>query len=419
MRGMGSLVLLSVLRRPSPACEYREPWTCVRYRHEIQNTSVAWTGLVWLWFIFQPRPLGAQTHVNISTCAMGRISGLLLFSFLHTISGIIVTNPYDYCIQYYGSITAEIELLETVSRFNNNDSISCPREWDFGRTQGAYLELCPTPYHPDRKKGSVIEVDLNFSPDPAKVSHPVSFRLWGGHSLITNGTYDGSVESNGEPAVLAADPDTWLSDRWQSNSQWTINGTGKAFTQTPSSTVSASSALLSCLDLDNPDQYCGEGCWQAQRFVFTMGKTLNYTVKFSIGQAEVELVVEDEFNNTGGNSVARFTFGGSRALLTAPPHPSHTQFLLSCFFSRLNTALGFARAKEMEDMVVPPRPHLSTHPTTPSPPAHPSTKQKVKRKAKRLSDGESNPGLRARLSVQFAVAGATRRSGRENVRRRR
>jgi hypothetical protein len=244
-----------------------------------------------------------------------------LLAALHGVDSASSTplNQYQYCIRYFGSVKAKLELpKEAVPEFNYNGTIRCPTSWDFPTIEGATLQLCPPfngLYTDEAKDHIAMDATLSFRGQIAQqLNRPVdALRLV--NLLITNGTVPGPFTKNGKPAVLARDDAA-------SNlvtTTWTINGTEGAIID-PSTRPGV---YFSCGNLPESQRfgaYCGVGqdsdggCFHDLRMVFNMSTPMNFSMRFSPSQASVDMTGRNPYNRSDFESFATVRFEGNTQL---------------------------------------------------------------------------------------------------------
>ena len=228
-------------------------------------------------------------------------------------------NQIDYCVRYFGSIEADLQLpKEAVPQFNYNGTIRCPTDWDFPVLEGATLTLCPPfngLYTDEDKDHIAMDATLSFRGQSSQLlDRPVdALRLV--NLLITNGSVPGPFTKNGKPAVLARDEAASNSV----TSTWTVNGTEGAIID-PSARPGV---YFSCGNLPESwrsGKYCGVGqdsdggCFHDQQMRFNMSTPLNFSIRFSPFQASVDLSGHNPYNRSGFESSARIRFEGTTNL---------------------------------------------------------------------------------------------------------
>ena len=233
-----------------------------------------------------------------------------------------VYNRYNYCVKYYGSVSAELNLEGLVPQYNYNGTIRCPDIFDFPSATsylaGATLEICPPLSYTDDIP--VLDVQLSFSDSSGVLSGPIdNLDLHG--ILITNGSVTEPFENGGIPALLQFDPaqsEPFLP-------VWTVNGTEAALTEAPTESDNSMGVYFDC-DYPGSRYYCGGyedihegGCWSRQSFYFNMRSRLNFTIRFSENEATFEIWAQQELLNYEGASTSNYTkaylrFGGDRSL---------------------------------------------------------------------------------------------------------
>lgn len=227
---------------------------------------------------------------------------ILLLAFSQAVSSVTI-DPSEYCIQYYGSIRANIELPDTVPQLTNDGEDLCFTSWPpaYDERRGAVLRLCPPLTDSNRDSGSIMDLRLNFGYTQNSNEFPIdSFTLQ--DIAITNGS---SSFASGESAMLAPHGD-W---RWD----WSINGTGKAIQPNPN-IETWEGVVLSCFNMEpDPRIVCGGDCWSQQKIPFNT-QEMTYTVLFSDEEAMVEIHAESEFEDTGANTIVDVIFRGDRKL---------------------------------------------------------------------------------------------------------
>lgn len=233
-----------------------------------------------------------------------------------------IPNAYSFCIKYYGTVSAEIELPDALPTYNYNGSDRCPTSMRFPVISGATLEICP-PMHSTQTDGpTALGVELRLSDVAGELTDPIdNLRL--APQLVTNGSVPGPFDNNGRPAILAHD-----TAREQSSfvPVWTINGTEASLIDSPKDTDHTQGVYFGCRYSKSP-YYCGGyedrqkpppgGCWSSQMFNFNMRNALNYTFRFSNNEASVEIWATSPYvlytgEETGSETTAYISFGGNR-----------------------------------------------------------------------------------------------------------
>jgi hypothetical protein len=254
----------------------------------------------------------------------------------------------EYCIAYYGNVSAQINLAPAAVNKNSNKTITCPHQWKFDPEQGGIFHICPpTPYDPFNNFGSTVVPWLykRSNSTTNRLKFPIDFlRLEA--PLVTNGSSKYNYPSGSVPALLAEDPA-------RSNvivPVWTINGTHKALVPPlgGNNDDGYSGTSLSCAAESDEGQtggFCGvpgsaDDCWSVSDFRWvvsgeyprqshTAGATsLDFTIRFSKYEASVEIWTEQELlNASSGETTGQYTkayimFSGKRQL----PSPDNIGF---------------------------------------------------------------------------------------------
>ena len=252
-------------------------------------------------------------------------SQLLLLPFSNAIDAEdLVMNSYQYCIKYYGSLQADVELPDSVPDYNYNGTELCPASFTvYPGISGATLEICP-PYTSYEVDGLALSASLSFHSTGGQLDGPIDV-LSLEPTLITNGSVRPShFEGGGIPAVLAKD----IHESEPLVPVWTINGTAAALTESPAADDHTQGVYISC-DYPSSNVYCGGyedthdtvtgGCWRQQDINFNMQADLNYTFRFDRNEASAEIWVAAEYvtylgNRTGAATQLYLRFGGTRHL---------------------------------------------------------------------------------------------------------
>lgn len=233
----------------------------------------------------------------------------------------------DYCIRYFGSIRASVDVADAVPEYSLHNEFRCPRTWNFPSTRGAILELCP-PYLLSRPafKGQAMMASLKFG--DTYLDRPID-GLSFSNMYITNGSVPGPFANDGQPAVIVQDPGASGAARFGA---WFINGTETAFVEAPDGDDRTWVVYLNCYDFNSTDRFCSyeyassgvtgpiSGCWVEQAFYFNMETPLNFSIWFDYWDATVDIWSESEYiaNYAGTGSTSKLTlhFRGNRPLPT-------------------------------------------------------------------------------------------------------
>ncbi|ETN41230.1 uncharacterized protein HMPREF1541_03165 [Cyphellophora europaea CBS 101466] len=248
---------------------------------------------------------------------------LPIFCWLPTINAADhVPNAYLFCIKYYGSVRAELELPDALPRYNYNDSEICPQEMNLPVISGATLEICPPLNSLNTPDSTTLHAELRLSDTSGQLTDPIdNLRL--SPAFITNGSVSGPSEGGGRPAILARD-----TAREESSGlpTWIINGTQASLTDSPNEDDDTQSVYFGCRYEKSP-YYCGGyedlhkpppgGCWASQTFNFNMRNVMNFTFRFADNEASVEIWAASPYvlytgQETGSETRAHITFGGDR-----------------------------------------------------------------------------------------------------------
>jgi hypothetical protein len=239
----------------------------------------------------------------------------------------LILNEYMYCIKYYGSLSADIQLPESaIPAYNYNGTIRCPTSFRTPYVSGATVMICP----PDsglEENNLALEVTLSYRSSGGQLDGPIDVVDFA-PGFVTNGSVDpGLFEEDGVrgvPAVLARDMHRG-SDTFP---VWTINGTEKSLIEAPEEGDDDYRFYVSCA-YEGSYVYCGGyednhvegagGCWRDQFIYLNMKTPLNYTFRFDNNEASVELWVESPYttymgNETGGYTSVYLRFEGDRHL---------------------------------------------------------------------------------------------------------
>ncbi|KAB5540565.1 hypothetical protein GE09DRAFT_260267 [Coniochaeta sp. 2T2.1] len=264
---------------------------------------------------------------NIRSGAAFLVTTLLL-AIIQTGRAETVLNQYEYCIKYFGSMSANLGLPRGAVQKNYNDTITCPTDWEFPTQRGATLRICPimSSYWSEDSDGVTLDIELSFMPKTGELNRPID-GVGLRDLLVTNGTVPGPFTAGGIPATLAEDPKRSTSLL----PVWTINGTEQSMINNKNNRTRGEGFLLSCNNFDRSKltRYCGfsqdveeDGCWVHTTFQLTMegpGRA-NYTIRFSDFTASVEMWVRQEYFRrsdgapTGFFEEAYFVFNGGRDL---------------------------------------------------------------------------------------------------------
>lgn len=233
-----------------------------------------------------------------------------------------IPNVYSFCIKYYGSVSSEIELPDSIPQYNYNGSDSCPTPMRFPVISGATLEICPPSGSTQTDDPTALSAELRLSHTSGELTDPVdNLRL--APFLIINGSVPGPFDNNGRPAILAHD-----AAREQSSfvPVWTINGTEASLIDSPGERDHTQGVYFGCRYNKSP-YYCGSyedlhepppgGCWSSQMFNFNMRNPLNFTIRFSDNEASAEIWATSPYvlytgEETGSETTAYISFGGNR-----------------------------------------------------------------------------------------------------------
>jgi hypothetical protein len=248
--------------------------------------------------------------------------GVLALAALTALARAIVLNQYQYCVVYFGSVTADLTLPEqAVPDLNYNGTIPCPRSWDFAREAGATLRLCPPSsalWYDEHTDGMAVEATLSLRGQVAvQLDLPVdALRLR--NILVTNGSTPGPFTKGGVPAVLARDAGRSSAVA----TTWAIQGTERALIDTGD----RPGVYFSCLHMSRDQRgakYCGVGqdasqggCFTEQTFRWGLDRanSLNFTIRFSPVEAEVVIATSNQYNGSAFNSTANLMFSGKTDL---------------------------------------------------------------------------------------------------------
>jgi hypothetical protein len=242
----------------------------------------------------------------------------------------IILNQYQYCIRFFGSVSAEIELPDAIPTRNYNDSITCPTQMRLPAVSGATLDICPpTSSLSSPDNPSTLSAELRLQAIAGQLDPPLDhLRLQ--PQLITNGSISGPFQNNGAPALIAFDEARTARDI---SPTWTINGTQASLIELPDVDDRSQGVYVGCFykgsnyycgtssDLDAPDG----GCWRDQQFLFNQrASAMNFTFRFSNNEASVEVWTSTEYFlprrdsgtvdgvGTGTNTSVYMIFGGNR-----------------------------------------------------------------------------------------------------------
>jgi len=256
------------------------------------------------------------------------LASALLLGVAEAAAPEIVLNQYQYCIRYFGGISADLDLPRGAVQKNYNGSVTCPLSWSFPTERGATLTICPISSNifSEPSDGITLDIELSFLPRNGELSRPID-GVQLRDLLVTNGTVKGPFTNGGTPAILAEDPDRSTSLL----PVWTINGTEQSMINNKNNRTRGEGFYLSCNNFDRSKltKYCGffqdsqeDGCWVSTSFVWSMegpGR-VNYTIRFSDSTASVEFWTRQEYFRrsdgapTGFFEEAYFVFGGDRNL---------------------------------------------------------------------------------------------------------
>jgi hypothetical protein len=292
--------------------------------------------VVWLYVLRHP---SVKLNQNTQNLAM-RLSTTFAAAFLLSVAEIqaasnVVISEYKYCIRYFGSVRAELDVPNIIPTFNYNGTIRCPRSWRFPTVSGVTLTLCPPNEYGEswnkRTDGVAITALLSLQGRTGGLLDLPIDNILLDRLLVTNGSVSGPFSNSGKPAVLAEDVER--TRKGTGLPVWTINGTQSSIIGWPEK-KSKAGIYFSCTNMEEKDKfgnYCGvsyddygAGCWNNHAFSFSMQSPLNYTIRFDNHTASVEMWAENEFA-PNGTSTGSFTkvfvvFGGLRDL------PSVTNF---------------------------------------------------------------------------------------------
>jgi hypothetical protein len=236
----------------------------------------------------------------------------------------LVLNEYQYCIKYFGTVEAVIDLPSSLPDYNYNGTILCPGSFSTPYISGATLEICPPLSDYGDPVYLALRATLTFRPRNTYLTGPIDILSLA--PAITNGSVPISVFNDPQftPAVLAKD--TQESTRF--SPVWTVNGTGASFLNSDP-TSSNQGVYISC-DYEDTGIYCGGyedqhaangGCFRSQQIDFNSPATtsLNYTYRFSAQEATVDLSILSEYitylgRATGENTEINLKFSGTRGL---------------------------------------------------------------------------------------------------------
>jgi hypothetical protein len=242
----------------------------------------------------------------------------------------IILNQYQYCIRFFGSVSAELELPDAIPPQNYNDSVTCPTQMRLPTVSGATLDICPpTSSLSSPDNPSTLSTELRLQAIAGQLDPPLDhLRLQ--PQLITNGSMSGPFQNGGTPAMIAFDEARTARDV---SPTWTINGTESSLIELPNADDRSQGVYLGCFYKDS-NYYCGTssdldasdgGCWRDQQFLFNQrASALNFTFRFSNNEASVEIWASTEYflprrdsgtvdgAGTGTNTSVYMIFGGNR-----------------------------------------------------------------------------------------------------------
>lgn len=209
-------------------------------------------------------------------------------------------NYYDYCIKYYGTVSADIDVADVVPEKSWNGNRTCPRRWELASGGGASLKLCPPVlewYGNDGMDAAAINVELVYNPGRGENDLDITYFTFR-NMLVTNGTASGPFLNDGKPAILLKGEDQDESS-WPI---WRINGTEKSLVHCPKAekcSVDGGIARLSCwTQRDNAPwfQYCGFAedsdklaCWDQEEIGWNMHWPMNFSIGFDDYKAKIQL----------------------------------------------------------------------------------------------------------------------------------
>lgn len=236
------------------------------------------------------------------------------------------TTWTDFCVQYFGNIKAQVEISDDVPKKNYNDSIECPRKWDFPKIYGAIFQVCPpNPDIDDRTaEKSALETFLFLGGGSSKGDPAIQVRLQ--DIYMRNESSNIALTHGVLPTnITAAGSDEWVIE----GTQQTLNFHGESPSDAPS-VAKLDCSLIDKDELDDSDktllkQYCGTSnrneengdCWGQGTFALNILTKMNYTIEFANLEASVNFTVSGGGNDTDGgssNTTAHFTFVGSTEL---------------------------------------------------------------------------------------------------------
>lgn len=263
--------------------------------------------------------------MRVSTAAiLTPLLPVLLSSRANAQNQDLVLNEYFYCIKYYGSVVADIDLpSDGIPTYNYDGTELCALNIRTPYVGGATLEICP----PDSSfdvNNLALTATLALHASGGELNGPID-NLELSPTLITNGSVPASVfENNGIPAVVTKDTE----ESTTYHPEWIINGTQASLSDYPDATDRTQSVYISC-DYPSFNQYCGGyedthdtvtgGCWRDQSIWFNMQTPMNFTFRFDNVEATVDIWVESEYetamgNRTGTNTQLHLEFSGNRRL---------------------------------------------------------------------------------------------------------
>lgn len=253
-------------------------------------------------------------HAQLMRLAL-TVAALQCISLISAVD--IPPNAYPFCIRYYGSVSSEIELPDTLPKFNYNGSIPCPTSMRLPTRSGATLTLCPPLDSYNDEDPIAMSAELRLSDSSGVLADPID-NLHLAPRLITNGSVTGPFENSGQPAIIAHNPARESSSFLP---VWTINGTEAALTDSPDDDDRTNGVYFGCRYNDSP-YYCGGfedlhatsgGCWSSQWMLFNMRNALNFTIRFSDSEASVEIWAASPVDEEqSGMTTTYVSFGGNR-----------------------------------------------------------------------------------------------------------
>ena len=225
------------------------------------------------------------------------------------------TEPRDYCLRYYGGLSAFVMILDYPYEQHKD---RCASDWetldfhDPNRIPGTILEICPPDTSVADYEGAMLT--LSFSDGRNRDSETSARWFELGSMYIGNGSEssdDSALSKKGlEPAILSQNTPTG----------WRIKGTQASFADD----------RIGHIDFNchgNPEANCERNpdapvCWTGQTIQWNRDTPLNISLTFGSSGALLNINSVVEYNNTGYNTSIFVVFEGDLNL----PGKGDTEF---------------------------------------------------------------------------------------------